>query len=49
MRDVIFYAVLRPLIWANYWLRAHRLARDKWFWADVLAVKWGYLHKIWKL
>lgn len=42
MRRVIFHLILSPLIRANYWLRFHRFAPDKWFWADALALSWGY-------
>jgi hypothetical protein len=42
MRALIFYIALRPLIAVNYWLRERGLAKDKWFWADTLALSWGY-------
>ncbi len=48
LRTLIFYAILRPLIFANYWLRQRHILADKWFWADVLAVKWGFIRKIWE-
>lgn len=41
-RAAIFYAFLRPLIAANYWLRGRGWAEDKWFWADRLATSWGF-------
>lgn len=42
MRAIVFHIILSPLIRANYWLRSHGLAADKWFWVDVLALSWGY-------
>jgi len=42
MKRLIFMAILQPLILANYWLRQRRLIADKWFWADKLALGWGY-------
>lgn len=42
MKWIIFHSVLKPLILANYWLREHGFATDEWFWADELALRWGF-------
>lgn len=42
MRWLIFALVLRPLIRRNYRLRQAGLSPDEWYWADRLAVSWGY-------
>ncbi len=42
MREIFFFVVLRPLILANYWMRERRLLPDKMFWADALALSWGF-------
>lgn len=43
MRSAIFWIVLRPLIAGNYWLRRRHMIADKWFWADELAISWGFI------
>lgn len=42
MRWLIFYHVLRPLIKRNYRMREAGLLPDEWYWADRLALSWGY-------
>jgi hypothetical protein len=42
LRFVIFYLVLRPLIARNKRLRLQKALPDKWYWADYLALQWGY-------
>lgn len=42
MRKLIFVAVLKPLILRNYRLRAAGKLPDEWYWADHLAMRWGY-------
>lgn len=42
MQWFVFHSFLRPLILSNYWLRSHGWLPDKWFWADAVAVSWGY-------
>lgn len=42
MRKVLFTLTLRPLIKADYYFRAKGLLPDKPFWADTLAMRWGY-------
>ncbi len=46
MRTVIFWTVLRPLIVVNYRLRRMRLLPDEWFWADKLAISWGFFFQL---
>jgi len=38
----VFYLVLRPLISRNYRLRREGNLPDEWYWADVLAIRYGY-------
>jgi len=38
----VFHLLLRPLIKRNYRLREQGLVADEWYWADRLAVKYGY-------
>lgn len=42
MKRAIFFMVLRPLIKRNYKLRELGLKSDEWYWADKLAMRWGY-------
>ena len=42
MRWIIFNGFLAPLIERNYRLRAEGRLPDEWYWADRLAVRWGY-------
>lgn len=42
LRRLVYLVVLRPLIRWNYWLRYHRFAEDRWYWADSLALGWGF-------
>jgi hypothetical protein len=42
MKRIIFETILRPLICRNYRLRAEGLLPDEWYWADRLAVHWGF-------
>ena len=42
MKRLIYMLVLRPLIRRNYRLRRAGLLPDRWFWADVLAIRWGF-------
>jgi hypothetical protein len=44
MRRLIWRWVLRPLIAVNYWLRLKELCSDRMFWADAVAVRWGYYY-----
>ena len=39
---LIFYLVLRPLIVRNYRLRRESILQDEWYWADKIAVRYGY-------
>lgn len=38
----LFYLVLKPLIKENYKKRKAGLEPDEWYWADSLAVRYGY-------
>lgn len=40
--ELYFKTVLRPLILRNYRLRAEGKLPDEWYWADSLAVSWGF-------
>jgi hypothetical protein len=42
MRKAIFLLILRPIIQRDYRLRAKGVRPDRWHWADMLAVKWGF-------
>lgn len=42
MRWLVFHAVLKPLIRRNYHARAAGALPDQWYWADDLAMRWGY-------
>lgn len=42
MRWIIYWCFLRPLILRNYRLRERGKRPDEWYWADLLACKWGY-------
>lgn len=41
MRSLIFRFVLVPLIRRNQRLRAAGRWPDEWYWADLLAARWG--------
>lgn len=41
MRALIFRFVLVPLIRRDQRLREAGLRPDKWYWADLLAARWG--------
>ena len=41
----VFHLLLKPLIKRNYKLRKAGLAPDEWYWADALAVRYGYFVK----
>ena len=43
MREAIFRLILVPLIRLDLWLRKTGLRRDEWHWADLLALRWGFL------
>lgn len=51
MRYFIFHLFLKPLIKRNYRLRFNTAINgdgkhpDEWYWADTLAVSWGYYVK----
>jgi hypothetical protein len=47
LRREIFLRVLRPLILRNYRLRRAGLRPDRWYWADLLAMRWGFARDIW--
>jgi hypothetical protein len=38
----IFHLALKPLIKSNYRKRKEGLEPDEWYWADSLAVRYGY-------
>lgn len=42
VRVLVLHAVLRHLVARNKRLRAMGVLPDKWYWADYLAVQWGY-------
>lgn len=42
LRALIFIVVLRPLIRRNYRLRYEGRLPDRWYWADLVALRWGY-------
>lgn len=42
MKYLIFKLILSPLIKRNYKLREQGKIPDKWYWADEIALKWGY-------
>jgi hypothetical protein len=42
IKRLAFQAVLRPLIIQNYRRRAEGVLPDEWYWADELALSWGY-------
>lgn len=42
MRWLAFHFVLKPLIRRNYRLRERGMRPDEWYWADRLALSWGY-------
>ena len=42
---LIFYLILRPLIVRNYRLRGIGILQDEWYWADALALHFGYFVK----
>lgn len=42
MKWLIFHLYLKPLILENYRARSAHELPDEWFWADRLALDWGY-------
>ncbi len=42
MRRLVYVAILRPLILLDYKLREWGWKPDEWYWADRLAISWGY-------
>ena len=42
MRYLIYRFMLSPLIRRNYRLRNSGVLPDEWYWADALALRWGY-------
>lgn len=42
MKRLIYCHILAPLIRRNYALREAGKRPDEWYWADLLAVRWGY-------
>lgn len=42
IRWLIAQAILAPLIRINYRARSDGDLPDEWYWADNLALKWGY-------
>lgn len=43
LRVAVYHCVLWPLIKRNRRLRELKELPDKWYWADYLAVQWGYI------
>jgi hypothetical protein len=43
MKKLVYLAILRPLILRNYRLRAQGRVGDRWYWADLLAMRLGFL------
>lgn len=41
-RRCIVWLVLAPLIRRNLGLRVAALLPDEWYWADMVACRWGY-------
>lgn len=41
-RAIISHLILRPLILIDRMFRKWGLKPDHWYWADKLAVSWGY-------
>ena len=42
IKERLFVTLLLPLINENYEQRRLGLLPDEWFWADAIAVNWGY-------
>jgi len=42
IRWLVFQTVLRPLVLLDYFLRRLKLKPDRMYWADRLALRWGY-------
>jgi len=42
MKRIIFILILAPLIRRNYKLREQKKLPDKWYWADKIAIGWGF-------
>ena len=42
MSKLIFHLILRPLILRDYRLREQGLRPDRWYWADLLAIRMGF-------
>lgn len=43
MKRLIAKYILYPLTYRNYRLRESGKLPDKWYWADTLLIKWGFL------
>lgn len=43
MRESIFRFILVPLIRRDQQLRIAGVRPDEWYWADILALRWGFL------
>jgi hypothetical protein len=41
-RWLVFVVALRPLILRNCGLREAGLLPDEWYWADLMALRWGF-------
>jgi len=48
-RYILFHCFLKSLIVKNYRLRMMKKIPDEWYWADKLAMEWGYTAKIPKI
>ena len=45
MKWLIAKLILYPLTYRNYHLRELGKLPDKWYWADILLIKWGFLDR----
>ena len=45
MKWIIAKLILYPLVYKNYKLRQQGKLPDKWYWADVKLIRWGYLYR----
>jgi hypothetical protein len=43
VKELIYNLVLEPLILRDLRLREQGRRPDRWYWADRLAVRWGFL------
>lgn len=46
IRSLVYRIILLPLIRRDLQLRAKGLRPDQWYWADVLAMRWGFFTDI---